>query len=101
SILLTRACGIGLVSSLQNTMPSARKSSAYFARPVTFASRSGGTKSLPISGSYAICDTPPRVGTRARPGGPPADDTEDGHLRALGGCRKPGGGLVPEHRVAA
>ena len=37
----TRACGIGLSSSLQNSMPSARKSSAYFALPVTFATRSG------------------------------------------------------------
>ena len=33
----TRAWGIGLTSSLQNTMPSARWSSAYLARPVTFA----------------------------------------------------------------
>ena len=38
---VTRACGIGLSSSLQNSMPSARKSSAYFAFPVTFATRSG------------------------------------------------------------
>ena len=37
----TRACGIGLSSSLANSMPSARKSSAYFALPVTFATRSG------------------------------------------------------------
>ena len=29
---------MGLVSRRQNNMPSARKSSAYFARPVTFAS---------------------------------------------------------------
>jgi CO/xanthine dehydrogenase Mo-binding subunit len=36
----TRACGIGLNSNFRNTMPSARKSSAYFARPVTFARRS-------------------------------------------------------------
>ena len=48
SMLRTRACGIGLVSSLQNSMPSARKSSAYLARPVTLATTSGGTKSLPI-----------------------------------------------------
>ena len=41
SIRRTRACGIGLSSSLQNNMPSARKSSAYLARPVTFATRSG------------------------------------------------------------
>ena len=33
----TRPCGTGLKSSLQNSMPSARKSSAYFALPVTFA----------------------------------------------------------------
>jgi hypothetical protein len=33
----TRACGIGLSSSLVKSMPSARKSSAYFARPVTLA----------------------------------------------------------------
>ena len=37
----TRPCGIGLSSSFVNSMPSARKSSAYFARPVTFATRSG------------------------------------------------------------
>ena len=40
-MLLTRACGIGLRSSLQNSMPSARKSSEYFAPPVTLATRSG------------------------------------------------------------
>ena len=33
SMLITRACGIGLSSSLANSMPSARKSSAYFALP--------------------------------------------------------------------
>jgi hypothetical protein len=33
----TRACGMGLSSSLQKSIPSARKSSAYRARPVTFA----------------------------------------------------------------
>ena len=33
----TRAWGIGLTSSLQKTMPSARWSSAYLERPVTFA----------------------------------------------------------------
>ena len=33
----TRACGIGLESSFAKTMPSARWSSAYFDRPVTFA----------------------------------------------------------------
>ena len=42
SMRRTRACGIGLSRSLQKSMPSARKSSAYFARPVTFANRSGG-----------------------------------------------------------
>src|SRR3954469_1403057 len=49
SMLRIFACGIGLVSSLQNTMPSARKSSAYFARPVTFATTSCGTKFWPTS----------------------------------------------------
>ena len=39
-MLRTRQCGIGLDSSRANTIPSARKSSAYFARPVTFATRS-------------------------------------------------------------
>ncbi len=39
----TRACGIGLRSSLANSIPSTRKSSAYFALPVTFATRSGVT----------------------------------------------------------
>ena len=53
SILRTLACGIGLLSSLAKTMPSMRMSSAYFARPVTFAATSGGVKSLPIS-LYAI-----------------------------------------------
>ncbi len=43
SMLMTRACGRGLGISLTNTMPSARKSSAYFARPVTLATRSGVT----------------------------------------------------------
>ena len=41
SMLFTRACGIGLSSSLMKSIPSARKSSAYFACPVTFATRSG------------------------------------------------------------
>ena len=41
SMRRTRACGIGLTSSLVNSMPSARKSSAYFARPVTLARISG------------------------------------------------------------
>ena len=41
SMRLTRACGIGLSSSFAKSMPSARKSSAYFALPVTFATRSG------------------------------------------------------------
>ena len=41
SMLNTRACGIGLSSSFANSMPSALKSSAYFAFPVTFATRSG------------------------------------------------------------
>src|SRR5215470_7024223 len=48
-----RACGIGLLNNLQNTIPSARKSSAYLALPVTFATTSYGVKSLPIS-LYAI-----------------------------------------------
>src|SRR5262249_57941679 len=51
------ACGIGLVSVLQNTMPSARKSSAYLARPVTLAVTSTGTKSLPTR-LYAISSLP-------------------------------------------
>src|ERR1700732_2863275 len=54
---LILACGIGLVSVLQNTMPSARKSSAYLARPVTLAATSTGTKSLPMS-LYAISSLP-------------------------------------------
>ena len=41
SMLKTRACGMGLRSSFAHSMPSARKSSAYFALPVTFATRSG------------------------------------------------------------
>jgi hypothetical protein len=41
----TRACGIVLVSKRQNSMPSARKSSAYLALPVTLACKSGGVKS--------------------------------------------------------
>ena len=49
SMLRTRACGIGLVRVLQNAMRSARKSSAYFARPVTFARTSTGVKSFPMS----------------------------------------------------
>jgi hypothetical protein len=40
SMLRMRACGIGLSSSFAKSIPSARKSSAYFARPVTFATRS-------------------------------------------------------------
>src|SRR5271154_3412525 len=52
-----RACGIGLVSVLQNTMPSARKSSAYFARPVTLATTSAGGKFLPMR-LYAISSLP-------------------------------------------
>src|SRR5450432_3962531 len=47
------ARGIGLVSVLQNTMPSALKSSAYLARPVTLAVTSTGTKFLPTR-LYAI-----------------------------------------------
>ena len=47
-MLFTRACGIGLSSSLQKAMPSARKSSAYLALPVTLARTSGGVKFLPI-----------------------------------------------------
>ncbi len=41
SMLFTRACGIGLSTSFAKSMPSARKSSAYFAFPVTLATRSG------------------------------------------------------------
>src|SRR6516165_7167693 len=51
------AWGIGLVRVLQNTMPSARKSSAYLARPVTLAVTSTGTKSLPMR-LYAISSLP-------------------------------------------
>ena len=47
SMLVTRACGIGLSIRRQNTMPSARKSSAYLALPVTLPWMSGGTKFLP------------------------------------------------------
>ena len=47
STLRTRACGIGERSSLQNTMPSARKSSAYLALPVTLPCTSAGTKFFP------------------------------------------------------
>src|SRR5262245_42262284 len=42
------ALGTGLSSIFMNTMPSARKSSAYFALPVTLARTSCGMKSLPI-----------------------------------------------------
>ena len=42
SMLRTRACGIGLRRSLVKSIPSARKSSAQRALPVTFATRSGG-----------------------------------------------------------
>ena len=41
SMLMTRACGIGLRSSFANSIPSARKSSEYLALPVTLATRSG------------------------------------------------------------
>ena len=41
STLRTRPCGMGLSSSLAKSIPSARKSSAYFALPVTLATRSG------------------------------------------------------------
>src|SRR5690606_19826291 len=41
------ACGCGLDSSRANTMPSTRKSSAYFASPVIFATTSWGMKSCP------------------------------------------------------
>ena len=44
----TRACGMGLNNNLANTIPSALKSSAYFARPVIFATRSCGAISVPI-----------------------------------------------------
>ena len=65
SILRIFACGIGLVSSLQKTIPSARKSSAYFARPVTFATTSCGTKfcrsvCMPFYASPAARMTPLR-----------------------------------------
>jgi hypothetical protein len=63
SMFLTRACGIGLSKSLANTMPSARKSSAYLARPVIFAWRSGGEMSTPISLSAMV---PPTRCARAR-----------------------------------
>jgi hypothetical protein len=43
------ACGIGLARSFVKSIPSARKSSAYFARPVIFATRSCGAKLFPIS----------------------------------------------------
>src|SRR4051794_1519831 len=59
SILRIFACGIGLVSSLAKTMPSARKSSAYFARPVTLATTSCGSKFWPIS-LYAMSRLPSR-----------------------------------------
>ena len=36
-LIRVRACGIGLRRSLVKSIPSARKSSAYRARPVTFA----------------------------------------------------------------
>ena len=49
SMRRTRPCGIGLTSSFANSMPSARKSSAYLARPVTFATRSAVEYGLPIS----------------------------------------------------
>jgi hypothetical protein len=42
SMLRTRACGIGLTSSLAKSIPSARKSFAYLALPVTLATRSSG-----------------------------------------------------------
>jgi hypothetical protein len=48
-MLITRACGRGLGINLTNTMPSARKSSAYLALPVTFATRSGVTELCPSS----------------------------------------------------
>src|SRR5439155_27231850 len=49
SIFFTRACGYGLSSSFANSMPSARKSSAYLDCPVTFATRSGVTYFWPMS----------------------------------------------------
>ena len=49
SMLRTRPCGIGLTSSLANSMPSALKSSAYFARPVALATRSAVLYGFPIS----------------------------------------------------
>src|SRR6185369_1469821 len=48
-MFFTRACGYGLESRRANTMPSARKSSAYLASPVTFATTSCGVKSWPSS----------------------------------------------------
>ena len=41
SMLLTRACGKGLRRSRANSIPGARKSSVYRARPVTLARSSG------------------------------------------------------------
>ena len=49
SMLRTRPWGMGLGSSFANSIPSARKSSAYFARPVTLATRSAVEYFLPIS----------------------------------------------------
>jgi hypothetical protein len=61
---VTLACGMGLKSNLQNTMPSTRKSSAYFALPVTLPRRSGGVKSFPsnlYAMSRSLCRTHYRV----------------------------------------
>src|SRR5690606_24442621 len=49
--------GMGLSSSLACSMPSATKSSAYLASPVTLACTSGGRKSWPSS-LYAISRLP-------------------------------------------
>ena len=48
SILTTFPCAIGLVYIRAKTIPSALKSSAKRALPVTFPRISGGTKSFPI-----------------------------------------------------
>ena len=62
----TRACGIGERRSFANTIPGARKSSAYFARPVIFAWRSGGAVSVPTSRSAMIPPYTLRASSAAR-----------------------------------
>src|SRR5579872_1210874 len=49
SMCKIRACGYGLSSSFAKIMPSTRKSSAYFAFPVTLAIMSGVVKFSPTS----------------------------------------------------